>query len=168
MKEWYSANEVIRRSGIAESTARRYIVKFNHYFITQPNRKPKRYDLTAPEIIRRINDLYLAGKSTNDINEILKQETFHVIETDPVKELRSESEQLTIIQQLSDLNETLVQTLNHISEKLQESIAESRASRAEIQELTRRISELEVKQLPDPQQKEEKKARRKWYQIFKK
>ena len=159
MQEWHSANEIIKRSKIAESTARRYMSQFSAYFSTEKNGKQRRYSGEAVRIIQRISELFELKRTADDIREILSREYAMTIEPEQEKQDKQEgrqqpSAQLAIVEHLQDQNKALAQALAMMTEKLTESMAESRASREELEQLKQRLDKLEQQQ------------KRKWYHIF--
>lgn len=81
MKEWYSIAELAEKTEIPEPTTRRYITKFQPYFISKGGSRAKKYDSSAIDILKRIQKLYAAGYETTGISEVIKNE-FPVIMSD--------------------------------------------------------------------------------------
>lgn len=73
MKEWLTINELSERTGIPDSTIRRYITKFSDFFVVKGGNRSKRYEDTAVEVLLRIKDLYDKGYETEQTyNALLK------------------------------------------------------------------------------------------------
>jgi DNA-binding transcriptional MerR regulator len=154
MNEWHSANEIIKRSKIAESTARRYMSQFSEYFSTEKAGRQRRYSGEAVRILQRISELFELKRTADDIREILSREYAMTIEPEQEKK-EQPSRQLAIVEHLQEQNKALAQALTMMTDKLTESMAESRASREELELLKQRLDKLEQK------------TERKWYHIFK-
>lgn len=81
MKEWYSITELAGEAKIPEPTVRRYITKFQPYFISKGGSRAKKYDSSAIDLLKRIQKLYAAGYETTGVSEVIKNE-FPVIMSD--------------------------------------------------------------------------------------
>lgn len=81
MKEWYSITELAEETKIPEPTVRRYITKFQPYFISKGGSRAKKYDSSAIDLLKRIQKLYAAGYETIGVSEVIKNE-FPVIMSD--------------------------------------------------------------------------------------
>ena len=64
-------SELSKESGIPESTARRWIEKHRHYFATKRIGKTTYYHPDAIDVLKRLKTFYDAGRSTEEIEEIL-------------------------------------------------------------------------------------------------
>lgn len=74
LKEWYSITELAEKTEIPEPTLRRYINKFQPYFISKGGSRAKKYDPSAIDILRRIKKLFDAGYETEGVKEVIKYE----------------------------------------------------------------------------------------------
>lgn len=81
MKEWYSITELAEKTEIPEPTLRRYINKFQPYFISKGGSRAKKYDPSAIDILKRIKKLFDAGYETAGVAEVIRHE-FPVITND--------------------------------------------------------------------------------------
>ncbi len=64
-------SELSKESGIPESTARRWIEKHHHYFTVKRIGKTTYYHPDAIDVLKRLKTFYDAGRSTEEIEEIL-------------------------------------------------------------------------------------------------
>lgn len=81
MKEWYSITELAEKTEIPEPTLRRYITKFQPYFISKGGSRAKKYDSSAIDLLKRIKKLFDVGYETTGVAEVIKNE-FPVIMSD--------------------------------------------------------------------------------------
>ena len=64
-------SEISKESGIPESTVRRWITRFHHYFNTRKIGKTIYYHPDSIELIKRLKGFYDAGRNAEEIEEIL-------------------------------------------------------------------------------------------------
>lgn len=150
MKVWYSASDVIRQSELSESTARRYLNTFSAHFITQPKRKPRRYDDSAPQLLKQINELYSNGRSTEQINEFLAMRTPVIIDAEPEPQEDTATAAAVTITSIIDEIQAVNANINKVLDILAITIADNRTQRAEIEELKREIEEMKRRALQPP------------------
>lgn len=74
IKGWLTINELADKTGIPDSTIRRYISKFSDFFMVKGGTRSKRYEDTAAKVLLRIKDLYDKGLETEQTyNTLLKE-----------------------------------------------------------------------------------------------
>lgn len=73
MDEWYSVTEIEKKTGIADSTVRRYIRNHGHHL--QIKKRGKSYLIAEDSIptIKKIRELYDKGKQSEDVNDSLRK-----------------------------------------------------------------------------------------------
>jgi DNA-binding transcriptional MerR regulator len=87
-KQWISASEVAKQSGVPESTTRRYLSSFEKFFKYQERNRGKRYHPDAVVIVTRIQSLYSAGAESEEVEKALLNEfPFTIDSHDPTTEL---------------------------------------------------------------------------------
>ncbi|MEI2388933.1 MerR family transcriptional regulator [Priestia megaterium] len=74
MTKWLSVKELSEETSIPTSTIRRYIDKFQYFFIQKENHRPKQYEAAAATILLKIKQLYDEGCQAEEINEALQKE----------------------------------------------------------------------------------------------
>jgi DNA-binding transcriptional MerR regulator len=86
MDEWLTIAEIAEKTGIPENTARRYAAKFSEFLGGRSFGRATKYPPDAMEVINRISQFYQSGKTSDEINEILKRENIQVINIDVEEE----------------------------------------------------------------------------------
>ncbi|MCM3770348.1 helix-turn-helix domain-containing protein [Priestia aryabhattai] len=74
MTKWLSVKELSEETSIPASTIRRYIDKFQYFFIQKEDHRPKQYEATATNVLLKIKQLYDEGYQAEEINESLQKE----------------------------------------------------------------------------------------------
>ncbi|MED3885043.1 MerR family transcriptional regulator [Priestia aryabhattai] len=74
MTKWLSVKELSEETSIPTSTIRRYIDKFEDFFIQKEDHRPKQYEAAAATILLKIKQLYDEGCQAEEINEALQKE----------------------------------------------------------------------------------------------
>ncbi|MCQ9283295.1 MerR family transcriptional regulator [Priestia megaterium] len=74
MTKWLSVKELSEETNIPTSTIRRYIDKFEDFFIQKENHRPKQYEAVAATVLLKIKQLYDEGCQAEEINEALQKE----------------------------------------------------------------------------------------------
>ncbi|MEW4238850.1 hypothetical protein GOICGAJE_04816 [Bacillus sp. MB95] len=74
MTKWLSVKELSEETSIPTSTIRRYIDKFEDFFIQKENHRPKQYEAAAATVLLKIKQLYDEGCQAEEINEALQKE----------------------------------------------------------------------------------------------
>lgn len=74
MKKWLSVKELSEETNIPTSTIRRYIDKFQYFFIQKEDHRPKQYEAAAATVLLKIKQLYDEGCQAEEINEALQKE----------------------------------------------------------------------------------------------
>ncbi|WP_394512129.1 MerR family transcriptional regulator [Priestia aryabhattai] len=74
MTKWLSVKELSEETNIPTSTIRRYIDKFQYFFIQKEDHRPKQYEAAAATVLLRIKQLYDEGYQAEEINESLQKE----------------------------------------------------------------------------------------------
>ncbi len=75
--------ELSRESGVPESTIRRWIESFHHYFTTKKIGKTTYYRSEAIDLLKRLKTYYREGKNADEIEEILSVAIPKTITVDP-------------------------------------------------------------------------------------
>ena len=76
-------SELSKESGIPESTIRRWIESFRHYFAGKKIGKTTYYHPDALDVLKRLKTFYDAGRSTEEIEEILSMALPKTITIEP-------------------------------------------------------------------------------------
>ncbi|MCM3251992.1 MerR family transcriptional regulator [Priestia aryabhattai] len=74
MTKWLSVKELSEETNIPISTIRRYIDKFQYFFIQKEDHRPKQYEAAAVTVLLKIKQLYDEGYQAEEINESLQKE----------------------------------------------------------------------------------------------
>ncbi|MEH7196725.1 MerR family transcriptional regulator [Priestia megaterium] len=74
MTKWLSVKELSEETSIPASTIRRYIDKFQYFFIQKEDHRPKQYEAAAATVLLKIKQLYDEGCQAEEINEALQKE----------------------------------------------------------------------------------------------
>ncbi|RMA90703.1 MerR family transcriptional regulator [Priestia megaterium] len=74
MTKWLSVKELSEETNIPTSTIRRYIDKFQYFFIQKESHRPKQYEAAAATVLLKIKQLYDEGCQAEEINEALQKE----------------------------------------------------------------------------------------------
>ncbi|TPF17027.1 MerR family transcriptional regulator [Priestia megaterium] len=74
MTKWLSVKELSEETNIPTSTIRRYIDKFQYFFIQKEDHRPKQYEAAAATVLLKIKQLYDEGCQAEEINEALQKE----------------------------------------------------------------------------------------------
>ncbi|MBY0029723.1 MerR family transcriptional regulator [Priestia aryabhattai] len=74
MTKWLSVKELSEETNIPTSTIRRYIDKFQYFFIQKEDHRPKQYEAAAATVLLKIKQLYDEGYQAEEINESLQKE----------------------------------------------------------------------------------------------
>ena len=101
MSEWYTINELADKTGIPDSTIRRYIAKFSDFFVVKGGTRSKRYEDTSVKVLLRIKDLYDKGYETEQTHNALLKDFPRIID----EELTEESSSLPALATADDIAE---------------------------------------------------------------
>ncbi|MFS0902352.1 MerR family transcriptional regulator [Priestia aryabhattai] len=74
MTKWLSVKELSEETSIPTSTIRRYIDKFQYFFIQKEDHRPKQYEAAATNVLLKIKQLYDEGYQAEEIYESLQKE----------------------------------------------------------------------------------------------
>ncbi|WP_369361202.1 MerR family transcriptional regulator [Priestia megaterium] len=74
MTKWLSVKELSEETSIPTSTIRRYIDKFQYFFIQKEDHRPKQYEAAAATVLLKIKQLYDEGCQAEEINAALQKE----------------------------------------------------------------------------------------------
>ncbi|MFF2440062.1 MerR family transcriptional regulator [Priestia megaterium] len=74
MTKWLSVKELSEETSIPTSTIRRYIDKFQYFFIQKEDHRPKQYEAAAATVLLKIKQLYDEGCQAEEISEALQKE----------------------------------------------------------------------------------------------
>ncbi|MET3687357.1 DNA-binding transcriptional MerR regulator [Priestia megaterium] len=74
MTKWLSVKELSEETSIPTSTIRRYIDKFQYFFMQKEDHRPKQYEAAAATVLLKIKQLYDEGCQAEEINEALQKE----------------------------------------------------------------------------------------------
>jgi DNA-binding transcriptional MerR regulator len=85
--KYLNINELAERTGIPDTSVRRYIAKFPHFFKYKGGTRSRRYEDKSVKVLLRIKTLYDSGYETDQADEILRQEGFAmIVDGDKVEE----------------------------------------------------------------------------------
>ena len=123
MKEWLSINELATKTGIPDTTIRRYIAKFNDFFVADGGSRSKRYDSSGIQVLIQIKDLYDKGLETEQVaNELLND--FPIVMKDALGDgSTNKLPALATSDEISDVKNALVE-LKLSNDKLFEALKE--------------------------------------------
>ncbi|WP_212928082.1 MerR family transcriptional regulator, partial [Oceanobacillus sp. J11TS1] len=79
-EKWFSVAELSNHANVAESTARRYLNKFEKYFQYKKRSKGKKYHPRSVFILEKISMLYAEGYEPEEIEKILFDEFGFAVE----------------------------------------------------------------------------------------
>jgi uncharacterized phage infection (PIP) family protein YhgE len=82
MEKWLTVSDIAKETNVPDSTCRRYISKFNEFFVSKGGGRGKKYDSSSVKVIMRIQSLYADGYETDDIDRILRTEFGVVVNDD--------------------------------------------------------------------------------------
>jgi DNA-binding IclR family transcriptional regulator len=155
MQEWHSVNDIVKSTGLTDSTARRYLKTFHEFLDVEKRSKHWRYSGETVAIIKRVAQLYESKHTSEDIRDILRQE-IKIINVPPDDQGQAPVKmQSTLAEHLQEQNAALLTALAKMTEQVTEAVKASHASREELEALKQRINAIEGKKP------------RKWYEIFK-
>jgi len=83
---WLNINELAEQTNIPDTTIRRYITKFNTFFIHKGGARSRRYEDKAVKVLIRIKQLYDEGHESEEVDNVLRKEFAVVIDGDKVEE----------------------------------------------------------------------------------
>lgn len=86
MNGYLNINELAEKTGIPDTSVRRYIAKFPHFFKYKGGTRSRRYEEKGVKILIRIKALYDSGYETDQADEILMREFPMIIDGDKVEE----------------------------------------------------------------------------------
>lgn len=129
MKKYYTIKELAKETGIAESTARRYISNFEDFFTYQGGSRSRKYEETAIKVLARIKILFDSGYETTGVHAALMAE-FPLIVDDDQAEQDSKAPALATaadveeikeqLKQYKEFNRVLIERLDNQDRKLEE------------------------------------------------
>lgn len=124
MKEWLSINELATKTGIPDTTIRRYIAKLSDFFVSKGGSRSRRYDSSAIEVLSQIKDLYDKGLETDQVANELGKTFPMVVKTEEPPKLPAIATELTEIRsaivELKLSNDELLETLRTRDELIRE------------------------------------------------
>ena len=107
-QEFLTISELARRSGLAESTTRRYIKTFKEFFNTRKEGQRVLYGADGLDILKRVAELYSKGLTTYQVKERLTgaYTAYHEVEdnsiVDTTRETESRERLTSILERLAD------------------------------------------------------------------
>jgi predicted transcriptional regulator len=115
VNNYLSISEIADKTGISNSTCRRYLSTFERFFVVKGGNRLKKYESSAVVVLGRIRDLYNDGQDTDEIYNILVNEFPMVINGDEQQEtnnhqvpsLATSDDIAEIKQQLVDQRESM-------------------------------------------------------------
>lgn len=132
MKEWYTIAELAEKTSIPDTTIRRYIAKFNGFFVFKGGSRSRRYEETAIKILIRIKNLFDSGYETDQVDATLRNEFAMVVDDGDKNEKESATPALATaediveikeaLKQQQEFNKFLVEKLDHQEKFIKESI----------------------------------------------
>lgn len=106
MKEWYTITELAEKTSIPDTTIRRYIAKFNDFFVFKGGSRSRRYEETAIKILVRIKNLFDSGYETEQVDATLRNEFAMVVDGDK-EEKESTTPALATAEDILEIKEAL-------------------------------------------------------------
>ena len=167
-KEWLTINELADKTGIPDSTIRRYIAKFSDFFVVKGGSRSKRYEDTAIKILLRIKDLYDKGLETDQTHNTLLKEFPRIVDHEAPEEQSNlpalaTSDDITEIKQMlkaqQEFSNRLLDRLSKQEHYIKESI--ERRDKELMQALTDSMTEKKLLL-------ENKEVKTFWQRLFKK
>lgn len=140
--------ELADASGVPESTTRRYITRFDIYFVNDGKVRGRKYHPSGVAVLVRIKGLYDAGSQTDDIMDALAGEFPMTLDSDekevapPPVPPYATSEDAVLLHE----------SMNEVKVKLQES--EERIESLIRDRLDQLVDQIELKKQVDELQKE--------------
>lgn len=84
-QEWLSIAELSKKSGIADSTTRRYLTKFDKFFRYEERSRGRKYDPASVEIVTLIQSLFTNDRlEAEEIETVLSKQFPMTVPTDPL------------------------------------------------------------------------------------
>lgn len=131
MKEWYTITELAEKTNIPDTTIRRYIAKFNSFFVFSGGSRSRRYEETAIKVLIRIKNLFDSGYETDQVNHALSNEFPVVIDGEKENEVNTPAVLATsedifeikqALKQQTEFNKLLIEKLEHQERYIKESL----------------------------------------------
>jgi DNA-binding transcriptional MerR regulator len=132
MKKWLSIIELAEETNIPDTTIRRYISKFPHFFSYKGGTRAKRYENTSIKVLVRIKNLFDEGYETDLVESTLKNEFALIIDNNHATEKKAVNPVLATAEDLlqikkalveqREFNELLIQKLNNQETYIKESL----------------------------------------------
>lgn len=166
--KWLSVVELARRADVPESTARRYLTRFESYFLNEERSRGRKYHPDSIAVLVRIQSLYAAGAETDEIDQILSREFPMFIEgldkkeeapAPPVAPYATHEDFKTLYAALQDLRTEIADVRK---ENAQLHLYLNKQTDQE--ELKQMIKQLEEKL--EEEQKNEEKKKKPWWKVF--
>ncbi len=147
----YTLAELARKARLTESTARRYTRLFAEFIPSEDRGRVRLFSPTCVPVLKRIKALYDAGRSTDQVRDILDREFDRTVDI----EVAHDDEQ-----QPSDAYDLAEQLVNVVQRNYQADQDLHKLKRA-VQALAGHVQQIrgEQKALPDPQTMEQVLAR---------
>ena len=134
MKEWLNIQELAERTMIPDTTVRRYISKFNTYFVAKGGARSKRYEDSGVKVLLRIKQLYDNGYESDEVDNKLKKEFAVVMDGDNEQEqaekvatptlatVEDVAEIMDALKQQQDFNKLLIEKMAEQDRYMRESM----------------------------------------------
>lgn len=74
MSEWFNIKELAKKTGIPETSVRRYVSAFSGFFPYVGGKRSRRYESTSVEVLLRIKALYDGGYESIGVEEQLRKD----------------------------------------------------------------------------------------------
>lgn len=162
-QEFLTISELARRSGLAESTTRRYIKTFKEFFNTRKEGQRVLYGADGLDILKRVAELYSKGLTTYQVKERLTgaYTAYHEVEDNSIVDTTRETEKSR--ERLTSILERLVDHKDE-TKRIRKELEKERETREKNEaELYRQLQEL--RQEKELRQEEENK-KPPWYKKF--
>lgn len=135
MSEYLTISELEEKTGIPNSTCRRYLSTFEAFFLTKGGNRLKKYEERAVDVLLRIKQLYEDGGSKDEIHKALLNDFPLVVSGDkedgeeqqtsivPTLATGEDIESIKIaLQQQEKFNEELLKRLDQQAEYIKKSL----------------------------------------------
>lgn len=140
--EWLTIGELARKTGMPETTIRRYINLFNGFMQEKSFGRSKKYPGEVVVVLEQIYSLYGQGKGTDEIHDMLQQTIPQVITIEQTKPAPISTEvPQVIISFIEAQNSALNAIRGEMEELRKQHLQETRSLMYEIKELKAQLED---------------------------
>lgn len=107
MKAWFTVRQLSDETTIAENTVRRYISKFEDFFVSKGGTRSRLYERDAINVLIRIKNLYDSGCETEQVRETLRNEFPITYDANATKEDKSSTPVIIANEDLMEIKKAL-------------------------------------------------------------